>query len=247
MDKIKIEVCAFSVQSAINAEKAGAFRVELCSNYYEGGTTPPAGTIIEARENLSIKLHILIRPRGGDFLYSPLEYKTLLKDIETAKSLGADGIAVGVLTSGGKVDKQKMKEIISAAGEMSITFHRAFDTVIDPFEALDDLCELGISRILTSGMKPTAYEGIESIARLVEKAEGRIIIMPGSGINSGNIKELLQKTKAKEFHLSGSGIVKSSMKYINENIRFNPGLSAGDYYESDIIKIKSVVDILNII
>jgi copper homeostasis protein len=244
MHKVKIEVCAYSVRSAITAQEAGAYRVELCSNYFEGGTTPSYGTIEQAREALNIKLHVIIRPRGGDFLYNNTEYKTILKDIEAVKKLGADGIAIGVLTAGGNVDTAAMKEIIAASGNMSVTFHRAFDTAEDPYKALDDLMELGVNRILTSGLKSTAVEGKDIIAGLVEKAKGRIIIMPGSGVNRSNIENLYKSTGAVEYHLSGRVVVKSGMQFHNEEVSFNPELQGGDYYETDFDKIKSVIDIV---
>jgi len=244
MSNIKIEVCAYSVRSAINAQEAGAYRIELCSNYFEGGTTPSYGTIQQAREALKIKLHVIIRPRGGDFLYSDSEFGTILKDIETAQKLGADGIAAGILTAEGKVDKIRMKEIISAAGSMSVTFHRAFDTVEDPFKAMDDLIELKVNRILTSGLKSAAFEGKNLIARLVQKAGNKIVIMPGSGVNSTNISELISSTGADEYHLAGRSVVKSNMKFLNEDVSFNPELKGGDYYETDYGKIKSVIDIV---
>ena len=178
---MKVEVCAFSAQSAINAAKAGAFRVELCDNFLEGGTTPGYGTIETARKNISIKLNVLVRPRGGDFLYSSLEFETLLKDIKAAKDLGADGVAVGVLTKDGMIDIGRMKEITALAKPLSVTFHRAFDCTANPYDALDALIELGIDRVLTSGTKSSAYEGKEILAGLVKKADGRIIIMPGGG------------------------------------------------------------------
>jgi copper homeostasis protein len=244
MSNIKIEVCAYSVQSAITAQEAGAFRVELCSNYFEGGTTPSAGTIQLAREALKIKLNVIIRPRGGDFLYSDCEYSTMLKDIETAMKLGADGIAAGILTADGRVEKTRMKEIISITGTGSVTFHRAFDTVRDPFRAMDDLIELGVNRILTSGLKHSAAEGKELIAQLNERAGNKIIIMPGSGVNSSNIENLYKSTGAVEFHLSGRSIIKSNMEFHNDDVSFNPELPRGNYYETDYDKIKSVIDIV---
>lgn len=247
MNNIKVEVCAFSVQSAVNAAEAGAYRIELCDNFLEGGTTPSYGTMELARKNISIKLNVLIRPRGGDFLYSALEFETMLKDISIAKKLGADGIAVGILASNGQIDEARMKKIIKQAGTMSVTFHRAFDCVCDQAEAMEKLIELGVERILTSGLKKSAYKGKEIIARLVQKAGDRIIIMPGSGIDEKNIEELVNVTKAGEYHLSGKSVIKSEMNFLNTEINFSSSslIPSGDYIESDQIKIKSVLDIIN--
>jgi copper homeostasis protein len=247
MDNIKIEVCAYSVQSAINAAEAGADRIELCDNFLEGGTTPSYGAVELARKKISIKLNVLIRPRGGDFLYSPVEFETMLKDISTAKKLGADGIAVGVLTSDGHVDEARMKKIMKSAGTMSVTFHRAFDCVADQAAAMEKLIELGVDRILTSGLKKSAYKGKEIIARIVQKAGERIIIMPGSGIDEKNIEELVNVTKAKEYHLSGKSVIKSEMNFLNTEINFSSSslIPSGDYIESDQSKIKAVIEIIN--
>lgn len=247
MNNIKIEVCAFSAQSAVNAELAGAYRVELCDNFLEGGTTPSSGTIELARKNISIKLNVLIRPRGGDFLYSPLEFDVMLKDIAVAKKLGADGIATGILTSDGKIDVVRMKKIMKLAGTMSVTFHRAFDCVPDQSEALDTLVDLGVERILTSGLKKSAYKGKEIIGKLVQKAGDRIIIMPGGGIDDSNIEELVKVTKAEEYHLSGKVVIKSEMNFLNTEINFSSSslIPSGDYIESDQVKIKAVLDIIN--
>jgi copper homeostasis protein len=247
MNEMKTEICTYTIQSAINAERAGAYRVELCDNFSEGGTTPSYGTVELTRKYIAIKLCVLVRPRGGDFYYSDLEFETMLKDIHAVKQLGADGIATGVLCSNGEIDKLKMKEIISLAGSTPVTFHRAFDCVNDPFDSLNTLIELGVKRILTSGLKNSAIEGKDLIANLVEKAGGKIIIMPGGGINEANIEELVKTTKAGEYHLSGKGIVKSKMAFRNSDVKFNSSSSVPeyDYIESDDRKIKSVIGILN--
>jgi len=244
---MRIEVCTYTLQSAINAEIAGAYRVELCDNILEGGTTPSFGMIELTRKYISIKLNVIIRPRGGDFLYSGLEFETMLKDIHTVKKLGVDGIAVGVLSADGSVDKAGMKEIISLAKPLSVTFHRAFDCVEDPFGSLDTLMELGVERVLTSGLKKSALEGKEMIAWLVEYAAGRIIIMPGGGINYLNIKDIVKITKAREYHLSGKSVCNSQMVFRNNEVKFNSqsAISEYDYIESDVGKIKSVVDLVN--
>ena len=180
----KLEVCANSVASCLAAQEGGAYRVELCAGIPEGGTTPSHGEIAVVRELLNIRLNVIIRPRGGDFLYSDLEHRVMLKDIETACALGVDGIVIGCLTPEGEVNMARNRELIVAAGEMSVTFHRAFDMCRDPFESLERIIELGCDRILSSGQEPKAEQGATT-EKLVEQAGDRIIIMPGSGSTTG--------------------------------------------------------------
>ena len=206
-----LEICANSVESALMAQKGGAQRVELCDNIYEGGTTPSYGAILSASKLLNIDLNIIIRPRGGDFCYSELEFEIMKKDIEFAKKLGVNGIVIGILNPDGTIDTLRTKLLVELAKPMSVTFHRAFDVTKDPFKALEDIIECSCDRVLTSGQENKAIEGVSLIKTLVEKAENRIIIMPGSGINEKNIQEIYQKTKAIEFHASLRKNVKSKM------------------------------------
>lgn len=214
-DSYKLEICANSVASCIEAQKGGAYRVELCAGIPEGGTTPSFGDISLARELLHIKLNVIIRPRGGDFFYSDLEHRIMLKDIEMTRKIGADGIVIGCLTTDGDVDMQRNKELIDAAGDMSVTFHRAFDKCRNPFENLEKIISLGCDRILTSGQQPKAEQGLPLLKNLVEIAAGRIIIMPGSGVNEDNIAHIAAETGAKEFHMSARIALQSEMKYRN--------------------------------
>lgn len=214
---MKLEVCANSVQSALNAQQAGAYRVELCESLSLGGTTPSYGTLALARKMLNIKLNVLIRPRAGEFLYSDIEFKTIKEDISMAKQLGADGIVCGILLSNGKVDVARTKELVELARPMSFTFHRAFDYTPDPLEALEDVIATGANRILTSGLKPKAIEAISLLTQLVKQSNGRIIIMPGSGVNASNLPELA-KCGAQEFHLSGQHTYESKMEYRNSDV-----------------------------
>ena len=242
-----IEVCANSLQSAINAQVGGAKRVELCDNLYEGGTTPSPATIKLARKKLHIKLHVLIRPGGGDFLYSDLEFEIIKKDIEFCKETGCDGVVIGFLNTDGTIDIEKTTEATKLARPMSVTFHRAFDMTRDPFEALGQLIELGVDRILTSGQKNKAPEGKELIAELVKKAGEKLTIMPGSGINEENIALMHKITGAVEFHLTGQKKVESKMKYRKEGI-FLGGLSQIPEYsiaETDAGRIRKISEILN--
>ncbi|MDH5707074.1 MAG: copper homeostasis protein CutC [Candidatus Aminicenantes bacterium] len=211
-----IEVCVNSVESALEAERGGAHRVELCDNLLEGGTTPSAASIQLAGKILSIDLNIIIRPRGGDFCYSEVEFEVMKSDILAARELGAGGVVIGVLDVDGRVDKKRTQELIELARPMSVTFHRAFDMTADPFEALHDLIELKIDRILTSGQKNTAVEGIRLISDLVKEAGDKVIIMPGCGITPENIAGLAKDTGAREFHVFAVKKVKSPMKYRNQ-------------------------------
>ena len=178
-----LEVCCYSVQSAINAQRGGAARIELCQGIAEGGTTPSYATIKRAKALLSIKVNVIIRPRGGDFLYSDQEFEVMKEDVLMCKSLGVDGVVIGLLHANGTVDATRTAELVRLARPMSVTFHRAFDMTVDPFAALDTLIEVGIDRILTSGQEQTADKGALLLQKLVAKANGKLVIMPGSGVN----------------------------------------------------------------
>jgi copper homeostasis protein len=197
-----LEVCAFSFQSCLIAEKTGAARVELCDNPLEGGTTPAYGVIKQAREKISIDLYPIIRPRGGNFLYDEDEMVIIRQDILLCKQLGCDGISTGVQKQNGEIDTDRLRQIVEWAYPMGVTCHRVFDRTPDPFKALEDIIACGCERILTSGQKSTAPEGMELLAKLVQQADGRIIIMPGAGVRSSNIGDLIKGTGATEFHTS---------------------------------------------
>ena len=214
----KFEICANSVASCIAAQEGGADRVELCSGIPEGGTTPSFGMIRKARASIDIALNVIIRPRGGDFLYSEDELEEMIHDISIAKELGADGLVFGCLTKEGNIDKRAMSILIEAAGGLPVTFHRAFDHSADPLKALEDIIELGCARILTSGCRPTALEGADLLAQLVKKAGERIIIMPGCGVNEGNIAEIARLSGAREFHFSAREPVESGMLFRNPDV-----------------------------
>jgi len=207
-----VEACVNSVESAVEAEKGGAHRVELCDNLLEGGTTPSAASIQLAGKILSIDLNVIIRPRGGDFCYSDIEFEVMKSDILAARELGADGVVIGVLNIDGRVDKKRTRELIELARPMNVTFHRAFDMTADPFGALHDLIELKVDRILTSGQKNTAMEGIRLISDLVKEAGDKVIIMPGCGITPENIARLATETGAREFHVFAVKKVTSPME-----------------------------------
>lgn len=213
-----LEICCYSAESALNAEKCGANRIELCDNYSEGGTTPSLATIQYLSDKLKIPINVIVRPRGGDFLYSDIEYEIIKNDVELIKSLKINGIVVGFLTADGEIDLEKTKEIADLAYPMELTFHRAFDMCKNPLVALEQLKKIGVKRILTSGAKNTVLEGIELIAKLVKQANNEIIIMPGSGINKNNLNKIIFKTKALEYHSSAKTLEHSKMTFFNKNI-----------------------------
>lgn len=210
---IKIEICAGSVTSALAAQKGGAHRVELCDNLKDGGTTPSYGMLLLARKNLSIKLFSIIRPRGGDFFYTDLEFEVMKADVKQCRELGCDGVVFGILKKDSNVDVKRCLELKQAAGNMETTFHRAFDRCKNPFKALEEIIEMGFDRILTSGQEISAVKGASLISKLVEQAKGRIVIMPGAGIRPENLQELIKLTGAQEYHTSAKNSFKSEMAF----------------------------------
>lgn len=249
MKNLKIEVCAASVQSAINAQKAGAHRIELCSSLELGGITPSAATIQLARELVDIDIFVLIRPRPGDFYYTSYEFEAIKRDILFCKNLKTeqgkkiDGIVIGILKKNGAIDVERTKELVKLAAPMQVTFHRAFDRASNPFVALEKIIDTGAHRILTSGQHSNAFGGKLLLQQLVKKAEHRITIMPGAGVNAQNILELVQTTQANEFHLSGKSLIKSPMVFENPKVHFSKnGISENDYFETDVEKIKAVLN-----
>jgi copper homeostasis protein len=243
--KILIEVCANSVTSALAAQKGGASRVELCQNLKEGGTTPSFGEITTARKLLRIDLYVLIRPRGGDFLYSDLEFEIMQRDVEQCINLGCNGIVIGILNKDGSVDIKRNSVLINMAKKagLGITFHRAFDMCADMHTALENVIEIGCERILTSGGMSKAYSGLENLKNLIQQANNRIIIMPGSGVNETNVREIVNFTGASEIHLSARSTIKSKMDYVNPNISM--GGDSGNEYLIDMTDANKVLQILN--
>lgn len=213
-----LEICVDSLESALAAERGGAHRVELCSNLNIGGTTPSQGLIELAKQNLSIEIYVMIRPRGGDFCYSELEFEVMKRDINNAKKMKVDGIVVGILKPNGQIDIKRMEEIIQLARPLEVTFHRAFDKSRDLFESLENLINLGVDRILTSGGVDKAIDGVTTIGQLVKMANDRVIIMPGSGVNVDNIGQIIEATGVKEIHLSARKKDDSKMTYRNYKI-----------------------------
>ena len=203
------------------AAAAGAHRIELCADAAEGGTTPGFGTIKRVKEKVSADVYPIIRPRGGDFFYDDDEFIMMKTEILLCKELGCEGVVIGMLKQDGSIDKDRCRQLVALAYPMGVTFHRAFDRAINPFEALEDIIQTGCERILTSGHKPTALEGAQLLDELIRQANDRIIIMPGSGIRAANIAEVAKKTGAAEFHSSASVKMNSSMTFINQDMREN--------------------------
>jgi copper homeostasis protein len=237
---MKLEIIGFNIESCIAAQNAGADRIELCDGPGEGGTTPSYGFIKAARKVLNIDLYVMIRPRGGDFLYTIEEFEIMKADVAICKELGCDGIVFGILTNDGKVDKKRSKEIIDLAYPLEATFHRAFDRVADPFEALEEIVELGFERILTSGLKQKAEEGRQTIFELIIKANDRIIIMPGSGITSENVVSMAESTGAKELHSSASILEESKTGY--KNPAMNESLTHVTVNNEEVSKMKKLLN-----
>ena len=215
----KLEICSFDLVSALLAQDAGAHRIELCAGPAEGGTTPGPGLIRAARERIHIDLYPIIRPRGGDFLYTEEEFDIMVKEVAYCKQAGCNGVVIGLLKTDGSVDKDRTARLVDLAYPLGVTFHRAFDWASNPFEALEDIISLGCERILTSGQRPTAVEGAELINELIRQADDRIIIMPGSGVRADNILQLAEKTDAAEFHTSARIKAHSRMEFINEAMK----------------------------
>jgi copper homeostasis protein len=245
----KLEICVDSVESALNAQEAGAHRVELCNNLNEGGTTPSLGTISSARNNLTIGLHVLIRPRGGDFLYTDVEYDIMRRDIDTCGEIGVNGIVIGILEKSGEIDIERTAKLIESARPMSVTFHRAFDVCSDPHKGLEDIIDTGADILLTSGQRDKAEEGLELISQLIGKARERIIIMPGSGITESNINLIAKGTGAKEFHMTGRKLIESDMLFKRQNISLGGPTGSSEYSRrvADTVMIKSIIEKLKMI
>jgi len=216
-----LEIAVFNFSSALIAANAGASRIELCENAAEGGTTPSYGTLKLVREKITIPVFPIIRPRGGDFLFNDDEFEVMVRDIKLCKELGFEGAVTGMLRADGSIDAERTQRLVELAYPMEITFHRAFDRAVNPLQALEDIIGCGCQRILTSGQVPNAFDGKALIKQLVEQAGDRTIIMPGSGVRSGNIAELAQFTSAVELHSSARKQQPSAMQYMQSSMQEN--------------------------
>jgi copper homeostasis protein len=221
--KYTIEIATVDFATTKSAVEGGADRIELCADLYQGGTTPSYGTILKCREAFDIQLFPIIRPRGGDFLYTDEEFAIMLHEIRLCKEAGCDGIVIGLLKRDGSIDQKRTAQLVKKAFPMEVTFHRAFDRCKDPFAALEEIIEVGCQRILTSGQKPAALEGADLIAELVRAANDRIVIMPGSGVRKENIRMLAEKTGALEFHSSLRSRAQGGMEFVH------PAFTEEDY------------------
>ncbi|MBO9203137.1 MULTISPECIES: copper homeostasis protein CutC [Niastella] len=237
-----LEVCAFNLQSALIAEKVGAKRVELCENPADGGTTPSYGTIKQTREMIGISLYPIIRPRGGNYFFDEEEFAIIKQDILMCKQLGCDGISTGVSKGNGEIDTERLKRMVEWAYPMGVTCHRVFDATPDPLQALEDIITCGCERVLTSGQRSAAPEGIELLAKLVDQADGRIIIMPGAGVRSTNIETLINGTGATEFHTSARMVAADPVTFRNPAI-----LDATNWYIANEEELRKIMEILNTI
>lgn len=244
---IQIEVCANSLDSALQAQEGGAVRIELCDNLYEGGTTPSLSLVKKCRELLNISLNVLIRPRPGDFLYNENEISMMLDDISMMKEVGVDGVVIGALNPNGTIDLKTVDRMMQAASGLSVTFHRAFDVCSDLFTEFRKIQDLGINRILTGGGANKAIDGWQNLQKLVEISDHYPLIMPGSGINEENIRFLVENTGAIEFHTSLRSPVESKMQFRQEQVKMG---SIPDYEEyrllvTDASRLKKLIEIAN--
>jgi copper homeostasis protein len=243
---MQVEICVDSIGGAMAAERGGADRVELCANLLEGGTTPSAGCIKLARR-VKIGLYVMIRPRGGDFLYQPEELEVMREDIRMAKDLGADGVVLGCLTADGNIDRSQMEQLISLARPLKATFHRAFDMSADAARALEDLVDLGVDRVLTSGQESSALEGMEVIGALQKQAAGRIRVMAGGGVTLRNVQRIVDATGISEVHLSARASVKSGMNYLNQRVFMGGALHPPEFSwkTTDESMVRSIVQLVH--
>ena len=237
-----LEIAVFNISSAIAAEKAGANRIELCENPYDGGTTPSYGTLKTVCEKISIPVFPIIRPRGGDFYYNDEEFEVMKKDIALCKELGFKGAVTGLLHKDGSIDIERTKQLVELAYPLQITFHRAFDRAKEPLAALEDVIKTGCARILTSGQKPNVLDATALVKELVLQAAGRIVILPGSGVRSNNIFQLAKETDAKEFHSSARKESASEMQFIVSSM--NENLTNTTVDTEEVKKMKTVLGAL---
>jgi copper homeostasis protein len=224
MAHILLEICCGSIDDAIEAEKGGADRVELCSALFLGGLTPSMGTIQEAKRRLRIPIIVMVRPRGGGFAYSEAELASMERDTEAAVENGADGIVFGILQSDGRIDMPRCRRLRQLIGKRQAVFHRAFDVTPDPFEALEQLVDLGITRVLTSGQKDSVPEGVDLIKKLIERAGDRIEVLPGGGIQVWNMKEMVERMGCRQVHLTAWGTVVDTSTHARPAITFGGAL-----------------------
>lgn len=246
MKKYLLECCVDSVESAIAAQTGGADRLELCSNLIIGGTTPTLALYHAVRKSCSLPIHVLIRPRFGDFLYTEHEAQIIASEIEAFRDAKADGVVIGSLCEDGTLHLEQMKRFISAAGDMSVTLHRAFDMCKDPFLTLEQAMDLGVHTILTSGQASDCLSGMNMLQKLISVADDKIQILAGSGINASAVKTLLENTGLTQFHMSGKKVLESAMTYRNPHVSMGlPGFSEYEIWRTDALEISRVRSLLD--
>lgn len=244
MRRYILECCVDSVESAINAANGGASRLELCSNLIIGGTTPDVALVKEIRKYTDIRINALIRPRFGDFCYTRHEIEIMKSQIRVLKDAGVEGVVIGVLDEDGNLNMPIMRELMAEAEGLSVTLHRAFDMCRDPYQALEEAIALGVNTILTSGQKQSAWEGRALLAELIEKADGRIDIMAGAGINASVIEKLIPITKGSSYHMSGKVTLDSPMRYRKEDVSMGlPSLSEYEIWQTSEEAVREAVDV----
>ena len=237
-----LEIAADGLRSAIAAEAGGADRIELCAGLGEGGTTPSHGVIAATRDAVTIPVFVLVRPRNGDFLYDAREVDAMCRDIRDCAALGCDGVVIGALDADGGIDLAACKAMVAAAGSLDITFHRAFDAVADRARALEQIIDLGCTRVLTSGGARSAPEGVAAIAESIRQAAGRITVLSGAGVNAANLADLVARSGGREFHASARGVVRSPMRHRNPALE---GLSV-DWQDSDAGRVRALREVLDL-
>jgi copper homeostasis protein len=231
--QVLVEVCVDCVASAVAAERGGADRVELCGSLIEGGITPSAGLIEMTRAAVALDLHVMIRPRGGDFCYDSDEYEVMRRDIALAKQLGVNGVVLGILDVNGNVDVSRTRQLADLASPLDVTFHRAFDMTVDLFRALEDVSAARVGRVLTSGGERTSEQGQKTIGQLVDRAQDRIVIMAGSGIKPENARSLVDQTGVREIHVGLRSSLPSPM--LHRNSRISMGSTEGREYQRFVV------------
>lgn len=243
---VLVEACVDSVLSAVAAERGGAGRLELCASLADGGTTPSAGMLSAVKAATRLPVVLIVRPRGGAFVYTDAEIGVMRLDIEAARMLGADGVAIGALTADGRVDAHQVHTLVAAAGAMPVTFHRAFDATRDRDQALETLIQLGVKRILTSGGATSALEGAAAIAALVKRAAGQIEIMAGGGVREEHVQELVHRTGVREVHVRGARFARAAAA-VNERVRLRKPLPEDEtaWEETDESRIREFVRLAN--
>lgn len=240
-----LEACVDSVQSAIEAEKGGADRVELCGNLIIGGTSPEKSLVEQIKKHTNLEIRALLRPRFGDFCYDEYEFEMMKADVQMYRELGVDGIVTGILTPDGTLNMQRMKELVSLAGNMDVALHRAFDVSWDPYVTLEQAISLGLKTILTSGQMNSAWAGRDLLANLVESSEGRIEILAGAGITPEIIEKLIPYTKVNAYHMSGKIVKDSRMDFKREGVSMGfPGFSEFEIWQTDGAKIREAREVL---